>query len=580
MFAPVKKSGKYQYLQIVENRKEKGKVRQRVIDTVGRLDHLHEKNRVETLVRSLARFSEKALLIISGTADVSAQAVKIGPSLIFERLWHKLGIGRIIITLLNGRKFQFDVKRTIFLTVLHRLFSPGSDRFGNTWRRDYLIKGVEEIALHHVYRAMAFLGEALANQNDATPFSPRCVKDLIEERLFAEHRCLFTELELVFFDTTSIYFEGEGGETLGHYGHSKDNRGDLKQMVVGALLDDNGRPICCEIWPGNTADVTTLMPVVERIRKRFYVGGFSIVADRGMISNDTIKALESPDCNVSYILGARMRRVKEIHTDVLSRVGRYRDVYPESSRATAPAPLMVKEVWVEDRCYIVCHNVRQARKDAAARQAIVDTLQYQIRTNPKRLVNNRGYRKFLKINTGSVTLDQKKIKADSRFDGMWVLRTYMDLPAEKIALKYKELWQVEQVYRDVKSVLHTRPIFHKCDETIRGHVFCSFLALVLRKEFDSRLQKAGLEYEWAAIKQDLKALQEVEIEENGKKLCDWTQSVEVCGNVFKAVGVAMPPTIREQGHLLILTLNAQHLSEYLTSDIRIFCRRPPRACVA
>ena len=132
-------------------------------------------------------------------------------------------------------------------------------------------------------------------QKDKTPFAPRCVKDRIEEALFAHRRDLFTDLQLVFFDTTSIYFEGNGGEDIGQRGFSKDHRPDLYQMVVGAVLDGQGRPICCELWPGNTTDVTTLIPVVDRLRSRFGVRRVGIVADRGMISQETIAALEQDE---------------------------------------------------------------------------------------------------------------------------------------------------------------------------------------------------------------------------------------------------------------------------------------------
>ena len=137
---------------------------------------------------------------------------------------------------------------------------------------------------------MAWLGEELPQdqQKDKTPFAPRCTKDRIEEELFAHRRDLFTDLQLVFFDTTSIYFEGEGGQDIGQRGFSKDHRPDLYQMVVGAVLDGQGRPICCELWPGNTTDVTTLIPVVDRLRSRFGVRRVCIVADRGMISQETI----------------------------------------------------------------------------------------------------------------------------------------------------------------------------------------------------------------------------------------------------------------------------------------------------
>ncbi len=542
MFARIKKSGKYQYLQIVENRKEKGKVKQRVISTIGRLDQLQAKGRVETLIRSLSRFSEKTMLILSGKSDVSADAVKIGPSIIFERLWKETGIKKAIQRLLIDRRFEFDVERAIFLTVLHRLIVSGSDRFCERWRRDYSINGTEQLDLHHLYRAMTFLGEQVDDQKAATPFTPRCNKDLIEESIFFDQRHLFSSLDLVFFDTTSIYFEGQGG-TIGKRGFSKDHRPDLNQMVVGAIIDDKGKPVCCEMWPGNTTDVKTLIPVTDRIRKRFGINSFCVVADRGMISADTIEELEGR--HIPYILGTRMRRVNEIKFDVLSRGGRYSAVYPEGLTSKDPSPLKVKEILHHDKRYIVCMNTRQARKDAADREAIIASLKEQLKKGPKSLVGNKGYRKYLKLDKGSARIDMDKVKYESRFDGKWVLTTNTDLPTEKIALKYKELWQVERVFRDVKTMLHTRPVYHQKDENIRGHVFCSFLALVLRKELERRLNAAGHVYEWSDIKQDLKALQQVTIEEDGKRLAIRSECKGVCGKVFQSVGVALPPAIKE-----------------------------------
>ena len=545
MFARLKNSGRYQYLQIVENRREDRKVVQRVIATIGRLDKLHAKGDVETLVRSLAKYSEKVLLVLSGGSTPSAQSKKIGPSLIFERLWKELGIKKVIKRLLGERKFEFDVERAIFLTVLHRLFVSGSDRACNKWRRDYVIEGADNLSLHHMYRAMAFLGEEIADQKDTTPFAPRCIKDVIEEDMFFEHRDLFSGLDLVFFDTTSIYFEGAGGQSIGKRGNSKDHRPDLPQMVVGVIIDDHGKPVCCEMWPGNTTDVKTLIPIIDRLRKRFGINRFCIVADRGMISADTMEKLEDLDRHIDYILGARLRKVNEIKCDVLSRSGRYKEVYAEGKRSKDPAPLKVKEVRVNGNRYIVCVNTKQARKDAADRKAIIDSLTERIKKGPKTMIGNKGYRKYLKVTPGSITVDQDKIATEAKFDGKWVLKTNTDLSTEKVALKYKELWQVEHLFRDLKSILETRPIYHKLDETIRGHVFCSFLALVLRKELDRRLDKVGHCFEWTDVKQDLKALQETIIEDKGKTLSVRSECLGTCGKVFQAVGVAIPPTIRE-----------------------------------
>lgn len=293
------------------------------------------------------------------------------------------------------------------------------------------------------------------------------------------------------------------------------------------------------MWPGNITDVKTLIPVTDRVRKRFGIQHFCIVVDRGMISAKTIEELE--ERNISYILGTRMRLVNKIKLDGLSRGGRYSEIYPEGD----PSPLKVKQVLLNEKRYIVCINSRQARKDAADREAIIASLKEQLKKGPKSLICNKGYRKYLKINKGSVSIDMDKIKSESRFDGKWVLTTNTDLSADKVALKYKELWQVERVFRDVKSMLETRPVCYQRDENIRGHVFCSFLALVLRKELERRLNDAGHVFEWSDIKQDLKALQQVTIEESGKRFAIRSECKGNCGKIFKAVKVALPSTIRE-----------------------------------
>jgi len=540
MFARTKKSGKYEYLQIVENRREEGKTVQRVIATVGRMDQLAQKGDVESLIRSLSRFSHKALIVLSEKSNVVASAKKVGPAIIFERLWKEVGLDSILKNLLIERKFGFSGERAVFLTVLHRLFASGSDRSCDRWHRDYAIDDVDNLSLHQLYRTMAYLGEEIEDQNG---FSPRCMKDIIEEDLFCLRRDLFSSLDVVFFDTTSLYFEGEGGETIGQRGNSKDHRPDLPQMIAGVVLDSKGNPICCEMWPGNTADVKSLIPVVERMKMRFAIGRFCIVSDRGMISQETMAYLEKE--HIPYILGARMRQIKEVKEGVLSRAGRYREVYPEGVSSKDPSPLKVKEVIVDGRRYIVCLNERQARRDAADRKAIIDSLREKLKNTPKSLVGNKGYRKYLAMDKDCVAINEKKIAEEARFDGKWVLRTNTELTAEQVALKYKELWQVEQVFRDMKSILDTRPIFHQKDATIRGHVFCSFLALVLIKELYRRLEKAGYDFEWSDIKQDLTALQEITIEENGRKFIVRSECKGICGKVFHAVGVALPPTIRE-----------------------------------
>jgi transposase len=546
MFVRAKKRGDRTYLMIVENERVNGKVKQRVLHALGRLDVLQERGQLDALLLSAQRFSEKLAVLGAHQRGESiiTRTMRIGPALVFARLWRDLKLDQVLGKLLAGRRFEFAVERAVFLTVLHRLFASGSDRAAEKWKDGYAIRGVRGLALHHLYRAMAWLGEPLPQDQQwgATPFTPRCVKDRIEEDLFAARRDLFTGLDIVFFDTTSIYFEGQGGQSLGEYGFSKDHRPDLKQMGVGVVLDNQGKPICSEMWPGNTPDVKSLVPVVERLKEQFHVGQVCIVADRGMISEATLAQLEGRGWK--YILGVRMRNVKKVRDQVLRRGGRYEEVYAKSRDCKAPSPLKVKEVRLNDRRYIVCLNEDQAEKDRHDREAIVASLRDALTHGDKSLIGNKGYRRYVRAVGKRFTIDTKKVEAESRYDGKWVLTTNTGLSARESALKYKQLWMVEDMFRSMKSLLETRPIYHKCDVTIRGHVFCSFLALVLRKELQDRLEAKGWHLEWADIIRDLDNLLELEVAVSGKGYLIRNEIKGNAGKVAQAAGVALPPSIR------------------------------------
>ena len=548
MFFRVKSAGSYQYLQIVHSIRQGEKVRQQVFGTLGRLDELKASGRLEALMRSGLRHCDN-LAVIDAYAAGETQAVtvlRIGPELVFGRLWKESGIQEVVQSLLQARRYEFDVERAIYLTVLHRLFASGSDRAAERWREDYLIPGTEALDLHHLYRAMAFLGREVEPKGQKTLGTPRCLKDLIEEELFERRRDLFTEVDLVFFDTTSLYFEGRGGEAIGKRGHSKDHRPDLYQMVVGMALDVEGRPICCELWPRNTADVKTLLPVVKRMRERFRLREITVVADRGMVSQATLEAFEKSDPPVRYIVGVRMRRQKEVNISVLGSRARWFESVPERTNAKDPAPLKVKEVWVKERRYIVCLNEEERRKDAHDREAIVAHLKEQLRSGDKSLVGNKGYRRYLKLEgSGHFVIDEKQVKAEERYDGIWVLRTNTLYNIETVAHVYKALWTVEDIFRTTKSILETRPVYHKRDETIRGHVFCSFLALLLKQELESRIKQADLEWEWKEVIRGLDALQQVEANFQGRRFLFRSQLTAHASQAVRATGVAIPPTLQE-----------------------------------
>jgi hypothetical protein len=543
MFARDKRIGPYTDVYLVENVRENGRTKQRIIANLGRREVVVARGDLDRLARSVARLAQRSMVLslVEGEAPPNAVCRRIGPALLFERLWQEVGCRAVLEDLAGQRQFAFAAERGTFLTVLHRLFVSGSDRAAEKWRADYRIDGTEGLQLHHLYRAMAWLGEPLTDQTGASGLAPRCRKDLVEEELFARRRDLFAELSVVFMDTTSLSFEGKGGEELGRRGHSKDHRPDLNQMIVGLVMDQDGRPLCSELWPGNTADVTTLLPVVDRLRARFAVGRICIVADRGMISAATIAALE--ERKLEYVLGVRERSSAEVRSTVIEdRTPFVPLVVPRALGDLTE--LEAKQVKIGDRRYIVCRNLAEARRDAEQRTAILDGLRAKLAQGDKALVGNSGFRRYLKtVSAEHFAIDETRVAEDARFDGLYVLRS--KITPLQVMLRYRDLLRVEQLLRQAKAVLATRPIYHSSDMAIRGHVFCSFLALLLAKELEDRLRRQGIAAEWGDILRDLDRLQEIELEQDGKRFLLRTPTTGVAGKLFQAVGVALPPNVQE-----------------------------------
>ena len=543
MFVRVKKIGPYEYLYLVENVREGGRHVQRVIKALGRRDEIENSDLLDGLIASAARHSSRSIVLSRFYRGELAELRRrsIGASLVFGRLWQETGCREVLRRHLAASQFGFDVERAVYLTVLHRLMVSGSDRHANTWRETVEVPGADALTLDHAYKAMAWLGEDITAKDDS---QRRCRTDEIEEALYAHRRSLFGELAVAFFDTTSLYFEGHGGATLGQRGHSKDFRPQLNQVVLGIVLDEKDRPIASFLWPGNTADVTTLLPVVERLRRRFGVGRICVVADRGMISAATIAGFEVQ--GIDYILGVRERSSKEVRERVLEDDGvAVPLVIPRQKGETE---LAVKEVKVAGRRYIVCRNEEEARKDAENRAKLLADLERKLaQGGDKTLVANVGYRRFLAAPEGrGFTIDPAKVEAEAQFDGLFVLRTSMKLSALAVVLRYRNLLAVEQSFRASKALLATRPVFHRTDAAIRGHVFCTFLALVLRKELLDRLAaRGGVLPEWQHIIDDLADLSTVEVEQDGRRALLRTAPRASIDPICRAVGLVLPPVFQE-----------------------------------
>jgi transposase len=271
-----------------------------------------------------------------------------------------------------------------------------------------------------------------------------------------------------------------------------------------------------------------------------------VVADRGMISSKTIAALE--ERGMEYILGVRERSSKVVREIVLEDEA---SMVPLSlDRQAGETQLWVKEVRVgkgrDAQRYIVTLNEAEAAKDKADRQAIIDGLQDQLKKGDKALVGNSAYRRYLKASGKRFEIDLGKLADEARFDGISVLRTNAKITPLQAVIRYRDLLQVEALFRTAKASFDTRPIFHQSDAAIRGHVFVSFLALTLAKELTRLCEDKGLKPEWQPLLNDLDRLQQATIEKDGKVITTRTHVTGEVGNVFKAAGIALPANFREQ----------------------------------
>lgn len=535
MFVRVKRSGsgreKHEYLQIVESRRDGASVRQKVVATLGRRDLLTADGTLDALLRSLAKYSTRLRVVEKVRSEgLQAHTAKSwGPALVFGRLWEEQGVPEILRRLAPERRFEFDVERTTFALALQRLCEAdrGSDLQAAGWVATVECPGFASIALQHLYRTVGgFLAE---------------VRERLEWELFARDRDLFSdELDLVFIDTTSTFIWRDEETELRRRGHSKDRRPDQPQVVLCVAVDQRGWPIAWEILPGNTIDGKSFVAMIAKLRERFRVRRVIVVADRGMISKRTIALLtQHEEAPFDYILGCRMRRQKEVSGKVLGRAGRYHTVADN---------LEVKEVRVGGRRYVVCRNPIEQRKDEAAREAILAKLESTLREKgPKAVIGNRGFARFVKVARGAVTINEAAVVADARLDGKFVLQTNTALEAAEVARAYKGLWRVERTFRETKSTLEVRPIYHHRDDTTIGHIVACFLALRLEVDLQRRLDERGSTVSWPDLMRDLAQVQAVDLELDRESYRLRTDLSGSAFEAFAAAGVRPPSTVTHLG---------------------------------
>jgi len=448
------------YLQLVENKRVEGKTRQRVLCTLGRADDPKLRADLGRLVSTARRYAEEQALVVDESTRVETKTW--GPHLVWGRLWEET-----VGPLLRETLFPEPLAQAVYLMVLGRLVEPGSKCATYAWAEDVYGAGFEEVELHDLYRALDVLAEK---------------KEDLERGWFARHRDLFTDTDLLYFDTTSTYLEGVHPEGLAHFGYSRDKRKDRRQLALGVVVTRDGLPVAHLVLPGNTADPAAFREALSYLQRVLGVTRAVLCCDRGMVSEGNLQAMR--EAGLPYIVATRLRGNKRVTDEVLRQAGRYHVVADN---------LRVKEVKIEDACdrYLVCLNPLGAEEDRRNRDGIVAHLAEKLAQGSARGLLRGAERRYVRTEGGVVALDRAKIEEDARYDGKWVLRTNTELPPREVACAYKGLWQVEQAFRVLKTPLELRPIYHWTERRVRGHVMVCFLAFVLRQLLRTRLDKLG-----------------------------------------------------------------------------------------
>ncbi|QZT34505.1 IS1634 family transposase [Caldalkalibacillus thermarum TA2.A1] len=532
------------YLQLAHNEWDpKAKYsKAKVIYSFGREDEL-DRAVLERLAKSISRFLSpeqafEARDAIGEAAEFLFQSCKrLGGVWMLHRLWNKLGMDRILQKLFASRHHQIDIERLIFAMVANRALAPSSKLAMEDWvREEVYIPGLPQAASHQLYRAM---DELLDVQSELEYQVYGAVSDLLN-----------LEVDLLYFDTTSSYFEVDPseapeGETLRKQGFSKDKRPDLLQVVIGLAVTREGIPIRCWVWPGNTMDMT----VVEQVKKDLIgwkLGRVISVMDRGFSSEENLRTLQRAGGH--YIVGEKMRSGKAASKEAMSTRGRYHQVREN---------LHVKEIIVGDgearKRYVLVYNPKEAERQREERKKLLEKLQAELdglkqlshEVHSKaacRLRSHPSYGKYLRqLKDGTLRLNKQAIRDAEKYDGKYLIRTSDDtLSPEDVALGYKQLVDVEDAFRTLKSTLELRPMYHRLEDRIRAHILLSWLALLL-----VRIVEVHTGESWRKVRDELQRLALGHFSSKNGDLYQCTEITTKQRQIFAAVGVEPPPRFLE-----------------------------------
>ena len=481
------KTGKKEYLNIVKSYRDKGKgkIKHKTILSLGRADKINDRE-IQEIIFGLSKLTEN-LQIMSGEVkdpDVQIHKTKnLGIPLVIDHFWKKLNMSILLESIQKKYpKLEFDLELVFRSAIIYRLIKPGSERAMIDWFADIDIQGVEKLKIHHLYRGLMIISEH---------------REEIENHLIENQKTLFgIDLSLVFFDTTTTYFEGDSidNEAIKQYGHSKDHRPDRKQIKIGMVMSRDGLPIHLPIFAGDESDVSTIPNIIDNLKNKklndININKLIFVGDSGMTSKKNIEELENN--NMGYILGSKMRNTKAIKEEII--ISPYIDLLKDNKNNhiyKIKKNLFAIEKTINQKKYVICFNPEEAKKDKAVRGKIITELELSSNQSIKKYIKHKLKKRFISSDKSKITINRKKIKQEEKFDGLFVIETNTDLSKEEVVMRYKDLILVENAFRHLKSTLSIRPVYHKTTENIEGHVFISFMSLVFFCLILKKLQKKG-----------------------------------------------------------------------------------------
>lgn len=525
------------YIQLAHNERNRvsGNPQAKVLYTFGREDEV-DVNALKRLAASISRFAGDAPVAAEPPESVQLSLLdskEFGTGYVLQSLWQELGIDKAIAKRLEDRKIEAPMERVLFAMVANRAIAPCSKLAMEDWvTGEVALPGVEQFEVHQGYRAMDFLMES---DQEIQREVYESVADLLN-----------LEVDLLFFDTTSSYFEMDDEpeeDSLKQRGHSKDHRPDLPQVVIGFAVTRDDIPVRCWVWPGNTSDVTVI-PEVKKDLIGWRLGRVISVVDRGFNSEANLRELQKTGGH--YIAGEKMSG-KHTAEEAMARPGRFKTVRDN---------LEVKEIVVGDgearARYVLVRNPDEARRDAFRREAHLKKLELELSKLKEldgdahtkahcALQTHPTYKRFLKSDKrGNLRIDAKAVTAMERLDGKYLIRTSDDtLSAEDVALGYKQLWQVETAFRSLKQTMELRPMYHRKDERIRAHVLLCWLSLLLIRVAENRTGRT-----WRDIRSTMKTMHLVTHQTGTTKIRQRTEVTQEQGEILSALGYNHPPLVR------------------------------------